>query len=329
MADLEQLEILKRGPSEWNTWRRSNPRASIDLSDVVLHETNVPWREGELVQLNLEAVDLRQANLERTILKGANLRRADLSGAKLRYANLRKADLSGAILRGALLNCTNLTLAILCGADLTSALFWETVIARTDLSGAVGLQDSRHGGPSIIDHRTVRRSGNLPIEFLRGIGLPDNLIDQMKASPRSSCSDCFISYSSSDQLFAERLYQDLQSAGVRCWYAPKDLRVGARTRQSLDDAIRSTERLIVILSSKSIESTWVEKEVETAFEEERRRNSDILLPVRIDDAVMDCKAAWASDIRITRNIGDFREWPVNLTAYREALRRLLEALKLA
>src|SRR5215207_600034 len=36
---------------------------------------------------------------------------------------------------------------------------------------------------------------------------------------------CFISYSSKDQDFAERLHVDLQNNGVRCWFAPEDLKI--------------------------------------------------------------------------------------------------------
>ena len=36
-----------------------------------------------------------------------------------------------------------------------------------------------HEGPSIIDHRTLQRSGRLPLAFLRGCGLPDRLIDYL------------------------------------------------------------------------------------------------------------------------------------------------------
>jgi TIR domain len=40
---------------------------------------------------------------------------------------------------------------------------------------------------------------------------------------------CFISYSSKDQDFAERLHADLQNMGVRCWFAPHNLPIGAKT----------------------------------------------------------------------------------------------------
>jgi hypothetical protein len=40
---------------------------------------------------------------------------------------------------------------------------------------------------------------------------------------------CFISYSSKDDAFAKRLHADLQNTGVRCWFAPHDLPIGAKT----------------------------------------------------------------------------------------------------
>jgi hypothetical protein len=42
----------------------------------------------------------------------------------------------------------------------------------------------------------------------------------------------------------------------------------------------------LVLSKDSIASPWVEKEVETAFERERREKRLGLFPIRLDDAVM-------------------------------------------
>jgi hypothetical protein len=36
----------------------------------------------------------------------------------------------------------------------------------------------------------------------------------------------FISYSSHDQAFAERLHADLRAKDLRCWFAPEDLKIG-------------------------------------------------------------------------------------------------------
>jgi hypothetical protein len=49
---------------------------------------------------------------------------------------------------------------------------------------------------------------------------------------------CFISYSSKDQKFADRLHADLQNKGVRCWFAPHDLPIGAKIIDSRVQAPR-------------------------------------------------------------------------------------------
>jgi hypothetical protein len=59
---------------------------------------------------------------------------------------------------------------------------------------------------------------------------------------------CFISFSAKDQGFADRLHADLQNKGVRCWFAPQDLPIGAKTRPAIDEAIRRSDKLLLVLS---------------------------------------------------------------------------------
>lgn len=136
----------------------------------------------------------------------------------------------------------------------------------------------------------------------------------------------FISYSSKDDKFARKLHADLQFNGVRCWFAPEDLPIAAKTRTYIDETIRRHKKLLLVLSKHSVQSDWVEKEVETAMEKEREQKTSVLFPIRLDDAVMDIKAGWAADIRRNRNIGDFRKWK-NSDDYKRAFERLLRDLK--
>ncbi len=39
---------------------------------------------------------------------------------------------------------------------------------------------------------------------------------------------CFISYATGNLDFAERLHADLQNKGVRCWFAPQDMKTADR-----------------------------------------------------------------------------------------------------
>jgi hypothetical protein len=133
------------------------------------------------------------------------------------------------------------------------------------------------------------------------------------------------SYSSKDQELAERLHNDLQAKGVRCWFAPEDLKIGDKFRTRIDEAIRYHDKLLLVLSEYSVNSKWVEKEVETAFDKETPGHT-VLFPIRLDDAVMQTDRAWAADIRRTRQIGDFASWKDH-DAYQKAFERLPRDLK--
>jgi uncharacterized protein YjbI with pentapeptide repeats len=329
VADEAHVKIL-RGESvdSWNRWRVKNPGLRPDLSAADL-------RGRELRGVNLRQADLRQADFsEAADVRGANLGGSsymldigtDLFGSDLREADLREADLREADLREA-----NLRGAKLEGANLRNAIMNSTELGELDLSRVEGLETVRHHGPSTVGIDTIYRSkGDIPERFLREAGVPEPFIVHMKSlvaamSPIEFYS-CFISYSSRDQEFAERLYADLQNKGVRCWFAPEDLKIGDKLRPAFDEAIRVHDKLMAVLSENSVGSPWVEKEVETAFEKERRQSRTVLFPIRLDEAVMETDQAWAADIRRTRHIGDFRDWK-NHDSYKKAFDRLLRDLK--
>jgi hypothetical protein len=203
----------------------------------------------------------------------------------------------------------------------------RTVISNVDLSGCENLETIRHGGPSYVDISTLQRSGPLPLSFLRGVGLPDNVIDYLPSLLRQAIQhySCFISYSSKDDDFARRLHADLQDKGVRCWFAPHDMKIGAKILDALDEAIRLRDKVLLVLSKASIASDWVEDEVTKAFEEERTRSKVVMFPVRLDDTVLATEEAWAAKLR-ARHIGDFSYWKDH-DAYQKALERVLRDLR--
>ena len=175
---------------------------------------------------------------------------------------------------------TNLIGAILKNANFSGAFLFWTVFGAGDLTNVIGLETCIHHGPSIIDHRTLQRSGPLPLSFLRGVGLPDNLIEYLPSLLNQAIQhySCFISYSTKDQEFAERLHADLQNKGVRCWFAPHDLPIGAKTWDAIDAAIKLRDKLVLILSKNSINSDWVEDEVQKAFRGRTREKAAGLVP---------------------------------------------------
>lgn len=344
MANPEHLEILMKGGEVWNEWRKANPEITPDLSGAYLFGVDLYGGNYilNLARVNLSEAELKGANLIRVDLEGANLSKAKLHWADLRDTNLSGANLSEANLVGTVFgqfNCfwdaTLDTYTAIVGVtrfdgtDFSRARIGGTIFDNVDLSTAIGLDTVTHDDASTIGVNTLSRfRQQIPETFLRGVGIPEKLITYLPSLLDDFIQfySCFISFSSNDQDFAERLYSDLQGKGVRCWYAPADLRIGDRIRDRIDESIRLRDKLLLILSEHSIASEWVEHEVESALEEERKRGRAILFPVRIDDAVMDRQKAWTSLIRRTRHIGDFTRWK-QYDQYQEAFDRLLRDLK--
>jgi len=94
-----------------------------------------------------------------------------------------------------------------------------------------------------------------------------------------SFHSCFISYSTRDQEFATRLYADLQNKGVRCWFAPHDVRGGKKLHQQIEKAIHLNDRLLLILSEHSMSSRWVKTEIAHARQKELADRRQVLFPV--------------------------------------------------
>jgi uncharacterized protein YjbI with pentapeptide repeats len=284
---------------------------SARLMRADFHDSVFDW--ADLRDANLEGAKLSRASFEFTMLHHASLQQTDLTDAILTYSNLGDADLDR--------------------ANLSRALIGATVFGGTNLRHVAGLESCTYIGRSALDFATLQVSGLLPLRFLRGCGLADQLIDYLPSLLQQAIEyySCFISYSHRDEEFTKRLHADLQDNGVRCWFAPEDLKIGDRFRVRIDESIRLHDKLLLILSGDSVGSQWVEQEVETALETERKakaRGEDrtVLFPVRLDDAVTEIEGGWPALVRNTRHIGDFTRWKDH-DAYRAAFERLLRDLK--
>jgi hypothetical protein len=347
MANQEQLDILKQGVEVWNKWREENSKVEIDLSGAELRDIWLNFANFQ--NANLIGADFSKAFLDRADFSGANLTGAYFFASHLNSADFYTANLSGADLPVAYMNNAYLVSAHLIdanlfradlglvdfrnarlnGADLTNAKLFSTNFGAVDLSKVEGLEKVIHEGPSTIGIDTIYLSqGNIPEAFLKGAGVDDTFITYIRSLVGKPIEyySCFISYSSKDEVFAKRLYADLQSHNVRCWFAPEDLKWGERIRSGIDEAIRIHDKLLLILSKSSVASGWVEREVKAALAKERNEKRTVLFPVRVDRAVFESPFDWATEIRHERNIGDFTGWKDH-DEYEKAFSRLLHDLK--
>lgn len=347
MANQEHIDILKQGVEVWNQWREKCFYIHVDLSHANLHA--IYLNEANFYRADLSHADLSEANLSRVNLYHADLSEANLSGAKLSVSDLSRVSLYKANLSRANLYRTNLNEADLHEADLSEAdlykvvfngailtktnftkarMLW-TILGDVDLRTAEGLETIFHSGPSTIGIDTIYLShGNIPEVFLRGAGVQKNLLDYMHSLVNEPFDfyTCFISYANQDEDFTKRLYADLQSSGVRCWFAPEDLKIGEKFWHRIDESIRLYDKLLVVLSEHSVESEWVEREVIAALEKERQQQQLVLFPISLDGVFKHTFAPWAADLRRQRHIGDFTCWK-NHDDYQKAFNRLLRDLK--
>jgi TIR domain len=88
--------------------------------------------------------------------------------------------------------------------------------------------------------------------------------------------DVFISYAEEDKLAANTACTALESEGISCWIAPRDIRPGAKWEQAIMDAISASRLMVLVFSEYANRSDHVQREVGSAFD-----NGITVIPFRI------------------------------------------------
>jgi hypothetical protein len=73
----------------------------------------------------------------------------------------------------------------------------------------------------------------------------------------------------------------LRARGVRCWFAPHDVKGGRKLHEQIDEAIRVYDKLLLILSDASMNSPWVKTEIANARAREQQQNRQMLFPISL------------------------------------------------
>ena len=88
----------------------------------------------------------------------------------------------------------------------------------------------------------------------------------------------FISYTVEDRKMADTVCAALETRGIACWIAPRDVAPGKDYAEEILHGIETTELMVVLLSEKANASTFVKNEVERAFSKRKT-----VIPFRIQD----------------------------------------------
>ena len=98
----------------------------------------------------------------------------------------------------------------------------------------------------------------------------------------ASAPTAFISHAADDAATAVALCRHLESRGIRCWIAPRDVTPGRDYAAEILSGIESCSAFVLLLSGHSNESLFVHREVERATSKGKA-----IFPVRIENVLPD------------------------------------------
>jgi hypothetical protein len=322
---------------------------NANMLTAVLDEANLVganFTNANLRHVDFIGTNLKFANFFMADLKSTDFSRANLSSASFFNANLRASNLMWSKLHGA-----NFNRAILIWSNFEEAIIQSTIFSETDLSKTKGLDKVISRGPCTIDQQTLIRSKNLPERFLRDCGFSDSFIKNiptlLESLGLSQKYSCFINYSEQDEALAQKVHNDLQERGVRCWFAPKIDNYKGWYVNICGNAIRDNEKVVLLISKESIKSEWLKADVEKALKREKRMNAElrtelkdkcqfnfedfqkakILFPIILDQEGKDAFESWVKDLDLPGVSTDFYDWG-NRDNYQKSFASLMKELEI-
>jgi hypothetical protein len=127
---------------------------------------------------------------------------------------------------------------------------------------------------NICNYFIYKTLNNLIIENPRSI---ENMIEKENQKPK-----IFVSHSSADKLFVNKLRIDLEENGFSVWFDELDLNIGDVLSDEISKGIHNSHCFLIVLSPNSINSKWVNYELNEAYAIHITGNKKII-PIIIDD----------------------------------------------
>ncbi len=104
-------------------------------------------------------------------------------------------------------------------------------------------------------------------------------------NPRSAVR-VFVSYAHEDREFVERLVDDLREQGADLFYDRLSIQPGESIVRRVSAELDASDYILVVLSHASIDSGWVNAELDAAFMRECDARTTLILPVIFSDVAV-------------------------------------------
>lgn len=89
----------------------------------------------------------------------------------------------------------------------------------------------------------------------------------------------FLSHTSIDKPFVEKLAKDLNNLGIDVWYDKYQIKVGESILWKIDEGIRESEYLGIVISKEALKSEWVKTEITAAWQKQVEQKGNFVLPI--------------------------------------------------
>lgn len=135
-------------------------------------------------------------------------------------------------------------------------------------------------------------------------------------------STIFISHSSKDQKVARAICSALESRGLKCWLASRDVGAGDNFQESIVRAIQSAKVMVLVFTDNANNSAEIKKELALASQ-----NKLAVIPARAEDVVP--TAALAYELATRQWINLFQDWESEIEYLCARVRQIVRPVSVA
>lgn len=93
----------------------------------------------------------------------------------------------------------------------------------------------------------------------------------------------FVSHSSKDKAFVDRIVADLAAQQIPVWYDKLDIRIGDSIPGKINAGLSDAKYFLIVLSPDSVASLWVQEELNAALMRQITSNGTFLIPILLRD----------------------------------------------
>ena len=252
-----------------------------DMNLSVLNNINVHYLKIEncnLLNIKIDNSKLKSSEFNNNIFKNGEIDNSDISDSKLKNNKFKKFNITNS-------NLTN--------SNLKHNYFERSNIQHSDLSGA-DFFDSELYNLNLIDsvlnktNFTNAKLLNIKVyleEIYKAKLYPFQLTDGSLMIERKNKIRIFISYSHQDKKIVDQLAESLSERSINVWVDSKDILPGDSLIRKIKEAIDSSQYVCAILSNSSINSKWVQEELDIAINQQIAIGKVKVVPIIIESGL--------------------------------------------